>query len=123
MNVFIDFIAGWRKGLAAPSTPPSPLANRCIGVNGHEIQEPFSEGNVVVGDSLIGVGILSRTLLHIVADDLGCALEGDETVPFGPAFPVAMAVLLPVSSGERKAGDSHATCRGTDFGILTDVPE
>jgi hypothetical protein len=62
-------------------------------------------------------------LLHIVADDLRRALEGDKAVPFGLVFPVPMTVLLPVSGGEREAGDSHATCCGTDLGVLTDVPE
>src|ERR1700722_9079318 len=72
----------------------------------------FTGGLVVPGPSLnLALDEELSALLHIVADDLGRALEGDEAVPFGLVFPVAMAVLLPVSGGERKAGNSHATCR------------
>src|SRR5271170_5197373 len=64
---------------------------------------PFTGGLVVPGPCLdLALDEELSALLHIVADDLGRALEGDKAVPFGLVFPVAMTVLLPVSGGERK---------------------
>src|SRR6185312_10542961 len=62
-------------------------------------------------------------LLYIVADDLGGAVEGDEVVPFGLVLPVALLIFLPVSRGEREAGDSRAARGGTDLGVFADVAE
>ena len=41
-----------------------------------------------------------RAFPHIVANDLGGAVEGDEVVPLCPVLPVSLAILLAVGSGE-----------------------
>jgi hypothetical protein len=40
----------------------------------------------------------SRSLLHIVEDNLGGPVEGDEAMPFGLILPIALAILLMVGS-------------------------
>src|SRR3981081_2096248 len=84
----------------------------------------FAAGLVVPGTGLdLPLDEELRTLLDVVADDLGGALEADDVVPLGLVGPVALGVLLPVGSGEREAGDGHAAGGGTDLGVFADVAE
>src|SRR5258708_4348318 len=41
-----------------------------------------------------------RAFPHIIANDLGGAVESDEVVPLRPVLPVSLAVLLAVGGGE-----------------------
>jgi hypothetical protein len=60
------------KGACSPSSTPSPpRSSRCIGVNGHEIQEPSLEGDVVVGDAHVGVVGLAGGCALVVAGGVG----------------------------------------------------
>src|SRR5580658_7304636 len=64
-----------------------------------------------------------RALAHIIAHDLRGPAVSDQVVPLGPVGPIALTVLLPVGSRERKADGKRAARCSSDLGILANVPE
>jgi len=84
----------------------------------------FAGGLVVPGAGLnLALDVELGALLHIVADDLGSALEGDEVVPFGAVGPVAGRVFGAVGGGKAEAGNHGPAGRCANFRVFAYVAE
>src|SRR6202034_4186733 len=62
-----------------------------------------------------------RSLFHVVADDFGGALEGDQIVPLRAIGPGAGLVFGAVRRSQRKGGDGRAAARKFNFWIFPDI--
>ena len=59
--------------------------------------------------------------LHVVANDLRGAGEGDQVVPFGAVLPIALGVFLTVAGGHGEIRDDGAAGGGADLGVLAHI--